>query len=178
MSFNDCDINSNADPEQIRINNILLSIESKHPKNIETEKNLEEIHTKITNIYEKGLKESKEIYCKDQYNTLSKYAIIHENGIDIKPNTPSDLLTESLENFQNCFQEKNNELTKITQNLGKDSIYNEEELFSCMDRATLDSKTKETIEIENLLTVCFKNFEENYSKIAKNYNNQIDKLNI
>lgn len=169
---------SSEEIELERINKILISMESKYPKNTKTEQNLKELNTKITKLYNKLLKNSIEIHCKSEYENLSKYADINENGIDVKPDAEENIVMTTYKNFQNCFQSKNSELTKLTQNLENDFNLNNEELDSCVNRSSLNSTVKSNADIENSIYECLKSFEGNYLKIAINYNAQMNNFDI
>ena len=163
--------------ENKRIDDIILSMESKYPKSTETEKTVKELYEKIMKLNNSILTKGK-LQCKSEYEELSKYATINADGLDIKPNADENALQKSVESFQNCIHAKNTDFTNELQNLDSDFIKNNEELNSCIDRSALNSKVKSNADLENSFYNCFKIFEGSYSSIAQKYNNSINKFDI
>ena len=153
-------------------------MESKYPKNPIIENNLKVFNEKLVIIYRNILRKSTENLCKEQYQNLSKYAILNEDGFFPKSDAQENLLSENFENFMNCFNNDNIQIISLIKNLDLDFINNNNELSGCVERASLNSTIKSNAEIEIGIYNCYKKFEENYLKILNDYDNNISKYMI
>lgn len=159
--------------EEKRIDEILKRMENQYPKNMATEKLLNEIFRRISRI-DKAIIAGSTSTCKEETEELNKYATFNSNyELDYKKNIDEALFEKSLKNFQECLQNKHQDFHTQLHILDADFNKNNYDLNICIDDCTLGSKEKSEAALENCFFSCFTKFEENYYNLAKSNNEQI-----